>query len=163
MVDAMIKEEAIALAWAMMTEGCITIRKGKIKPTTKYPNYTAVLTFNSTDKPLTEAVHKLAHGLGHIYHVGYTKTKFNDIWRRSCHRASEITWILSNIRPFLVIKGEQADLALKLLEVKSHAIQHPNQFTTERPDIQEANWLYTEIKTLNQRHKSFGREVVSNI
>lgn len=117
----------------------------------------------TTDPRLTEAIRtKLGYGQIYQHHIAGDP--------RAPRRRSQWTYRLNvgqirdtlpHIRPWLILKGEQADLLVEAMDIKTQITPgQPGFLPANRPPLlQRLDAIYEQIRALNTR----GREVMPNV
>jgi hypothetical protein len=89
---------------------------------------------------------------GHIYKRTYQNKNFNDAYCWEVGTFNTTKKVLDYIRPYLILKKEQANLVNELLKTKSTTISANGTFTKINPQIlTKRQRLYNLVKELNKR------------
>lgn len=139
--------EAAYLAGFVDGEGCLTIGRARKEESRAGVTYFAVMTVSSTDLDALMAVMAMC---------GNGKVQLQDKRSRPEHRtlyrilwsANQIRHLLPQLRPYLLIKGRQADVLSKFLATKVNG-----------RNVTPENWQQwevwrAEIRTLNKRGRA---------
>ena len=89
---------------------------------------------------------------GHIYRREYSNPNYNAAYCWDVHNFDGVKKVLDYVRPYLILKKEQADLVYKLISTKHRSLKNDGCF--EKLDsnvIQKRQSLYTAVKELNRR------------
>jgi hypothetical protein len=148
-------------------EGSIMLGKRESGPRNlRQPHYRAVVAIANTDFRLMEAlVNRVGDGQVYEHRVSNTRASHNPrknrqwTWRMN---ANQIRVWLPPVRPWLVLKDEQAELLLEALELKARygsEGRYPNaaQVIQIRDRLTE---IYQAIRALNTRGRVAPEEVV---
>jgi len=120
-----------------------------------------VVIASNTDYRLHEAIRERI-GVGQIYehkrHAEPDNMRRRRIWTYRLNVA-QIEAIMPHVRPWLVIKGEQADLLAEAMQIKRSITPGEAGFlpANRPPLIARLDAIYDEIRTINTR----GREKVA--
>lgn len=138
--------DAAYLAGIIDGEGCITIMRRKHVERGERPRYTLEVVVINTDYSLIEWLQ--ARFGGNVLKRNLRSKKWADTWRwRTSNLHSEA--ILRRVRPFLIIKARQADVALRFRDTfATHACRFrmPTEAVYEKREE-----LREEIQFLNRR------------
>lgn len=118
----------------------------------------------NTDYRLMEAIsNRLGHGCGQVYEhcVSNTRSSYNPRKRRQWTyrlNVGQIRLVMPQVRPWLVLKGEQMDLLTEAMLIKASITPGQVGFLpSNRPQLlTRLDSIYAEIRALNTR----GREEV---
>ena len=131
-------------------EGCIRIARSRVVPTNENRSvcYSIELQIRMTDRSPLDYLQEL-FGLGHIYATASSKPQWKDTYVWMC-KSGQVTKVLRLVRPYLIIKARQADLALEFdgrLRVVGFKSRVPEALITQR------DRLYQQMRRLNARGK----------
>lgn len=139
--------EVLAYMGAMMDgEGCFNIRNPKrgggndFKPR---------ITVTNTSKPLIDWLQRLFGGTVYAVPVGRYNPNAAPAWQWSIQDSRTLGYVVESIRPYLVAKGEQADVILRFLDTMEGTGKRGPALTQETIDVRRN--LYQEMRGLNQR------------
>lgn len=128
-------------------EGCITIYPQKIyskNPRNRPCRYYLSLQVGNTSLELLEwlKTKMLGGGISKRQWVDHIKHRETWMWRATSH---QVLWILRGTRPYLIVKGAQADVGIEFMENYIKDMGIDDEF-----DRREA--LYWQMKHLNKPH-----------
>src|SRR5579859_7090895 len=153
-LTSVLTEEQKAYAAGLFDgEGSIQIAKGsrKDRPTSIY--YRSRVDLAMTHKPTVEWLHSVFGGHFAVRLRGpYTNSnnvKYKPIWRWAIESASAADF-LRTIRPYLITKAEQADIALELCG-RCEQVRADRWSPLTDDELAERERLYLQIKSLNKR------------
>lgn len=140
-------------------EGSIMLNKrtysvnARVHP--KQPIYRPVVVIANTDYRLMEALMERT-GINRVYEhkVSHTSKSHNPRKRRQWTWrmvVGDIRVVLPWVRPFLVLKGEQADLLLEACAIKAENTPRPGWTPDDGQRRQRMDAIYAEIRALNTR------------
>lgn len=141
----MTKEQIAYIAGVVDSDGCIHINKSPQK-LGRSIDYTTEITIVNTNEKLITWINNLVKGS--IYNHKFKNVKHKDTFRWRISRKVALK-LLKQIEPYLVIKKEQALIAISLEQRKVLG-------TTNKLPIKELSFrekVYTKIKQLNRRGK----------
>jgi hypothetical protein len=141
---AMPDAEAAYLAGLFDGEGSICITRVQPKPPRSWaPAFTLHVTLRMTDRATVELFHRV---FGGSFSEVAAKRLRMFCWRSGDWRSVQV---LRTLRPFLRIKGRQADLAIQFMEtkVRMHANQRVPEIVT-----QARTEMYEQMGALNHSH-----------
>ena len=139
------------LAGIIDGEGCISVRRAKPNKFEKSPRYFATVTVGNTSRPLIERLFEAFSG-GSVTYRFATKTK-KACWLWSVRSANALN-VVRAVRPYLLVKREQADLLVKFVEgFESFKGGRRGRFGAPRissAELERREALYLEMKALNK-------------
>ena len=131
--------EKAYLAGIIDGEGTITLTR-KHKNQTPSPQ----ISVSNTNLELLEYVQRVT-GCGHIRAKSRSKPHHRQSWHWQTHTVSHNLRILEEIRPFLLVKKQQADLILKHYK---EVTPRNGRYSSEL--IKKKNWLVETVQYLNR-------------
>ena len=89
---------------------------------------------------------------GHIYRREYKNQNYNAAYCWDVHNFDGVKKVLDYVRPYLILKKEQADLVYKLISTKHRSLKNDGCFDKLDSNVmQKRHSLYTAVKKLNRR------------
>lgn len=140
----------VELAWAagfIDGEGCITTRVRRKKRTTR--SYDLLLTVGQVNP---EPLRRLEAMFGGSTTIRPTQRRPLHVWRVANNRAAEA---LRAMRPFLVGKAIQADLALAIRDDVNAAHREPSRGRAGLPEARHAYRLSLITALVADKHRSY--------
>ena len=89
---------------------------------------------------------------GHVHIRRFNNGRFNNAYCWEVQTFDAVEKVLSYIRPYLILKKEQADIVNELIKTKSKTISVDGTFTKISPQVlAKRQRLYNLVKALNKR------------
>lgn len=144
------KKDAELSAWAIATDGCITITLGKDKKTKLGFKLQPSISFCNTSYQFIQIVNKMIGG--GIYHKdANVQANAKGKWQVRVTGLADVKYLAEKILPFLPIKKRQARLIIEYCDSRLKILAQPSyQFKNVGYTKRELA-IYEEMKKLNKR------------
>jgi len=140
------------LAGLMDGEGYISIKPPYILGRTHYKPTIKMALTDKTAYILFEIKELLG---GHIYKRTFQNKNFNDAYCWEVSTFETTKKVLDYIRPYLILKREQAEIVNEFLKTKSITMNTDGTFTAINPQVlAKRQRLYNLVKALNKRGRA---------
>jgi hypothetical protein len=152
-----------ALATLFDGEGCITILRNERKGTDLLVQFTVRLDVANTNGDWLKAW-KLRVEKGNLFLYEQTERKWKDRYNWVINKKADVVYILKRILPYLIVKREQAQIALDLIENKiivpfgTRAWERPGELELTRREN-----LYNRMRYLNKKGRRESVETIRQV
>jgi len=142
------QEKYAYLAGIVDGEGCISIVRRKTYRGNRRPVYNSMLMIANTQRCLIDWLQRATGFDGSVYVQKTRKAQHRPCWNWTI-RMKRCGAMLQNILPYLVIKADQAKLAL---EFNSRARRSPGSIGLNEGERAYQRWAYETMKSMKKKH-----------
>lgn len=146
------------IAGFMDGEGTFAIIKNKYRSEANYFPYITVT--NTKKRPLEQIADWLKMGYVSIRHERHPRNH-SDTYTLRIQRIVDVRALVEFLKPYLIIKKEQAELVQELASIKANKKitilrgKHGRVLGTLRRSLPREEEIYNEVRTLNKRGKPY--------